>query len=118
MTSPAEDPINIVVYAYSNMLIAIYSVSYMGTAILISSKMEDNAQKFIWKYKMVFSYFIVLFPTIHSINTKLSRANLSVNKNLSFAWTQLCLYSVRSSERRKVINDKYKSKGSMVRTER
>ena len=33
MTSPAEDPINIVVYEYSNMRIAIYLVSYMGTVI-------------------------------------------------------------------------------------
>ena len=33
MTSPTEYPINIVVYAYNNMLIAIYLVSYMGTVI-------------------------------------------------------------------------------------
>ena len=51
-TSPAEDLVNIVVYAYSNILIAIYSVSYVGTAICNFSKMGDNAQKLIWKYKM------------------------------------------------------------------
>ena len=32
-TTSAEGPINLVAYAYSNMLIAIYLVSVMGTAI-------------------------------------------------------------------------------------
>ena len=70
---------------------------------------------------MVSSYFIVLFPTIDSINRKVTRATLRVNntkKNVSFGWTQLCLYTVRSSPRCKAINDKYKSKGSIVGTER
>ena len=38
--------------------------------------------------------------------------------NVSFELTQLCLYTVRSNQRRKVINSKYKSKGTMIGTER
>ena len=82
--SPAEDPININVYQYQYINIVTCSLQstqfHRWELLLLNfSKMENNAQKFIWKYKMVSSYLIVFFPAIHSINAKFTRATLRVS---------------------------------------